>query len=213
MLGYHRLMNAHEPLLHPVAISDLRPTQITVGMHEVEQKRERWRRLSEEKGEEFLGRHMIPSVLGPKSRHYIVDNHHLARAMHDERVDSVMVTVQADLSSLSRQAFWRYLDNRALCHPYNDEGRRVGFDAIPTSIAKLVDDPYRSLAGNLRHVGGYAKDTTPFSEFLWADFLRARIKRKAIEKDFAAALKKALRLAKSDAAAYLPGWCGVDPIA
>jgi hypothetical protein len=88
----------------------------------------------------------------------------------------------------------------------------VGFDEIPTSIARLIDDPYRSLAGNLRHVGGYAKDTTPFSEFLWADFLRSRIKRKAIEKDFAAALKKALNMAKSDDANYLPGWCGADPI-
>ena len=38
----------------------------------------------------------------------------------------------------------------------------------------LVDDPFRSLAGELRRVGGYAKDTTPFSEFLWADFLRRR---------------------------------------
>ncbi len=55
---------------------------------------------------------------------------------------------------------------------------------FPSSIGKLVDDPYRSLAGNLRHVGGYAKDMTLFSEFLWADFLRQRIKRKSIEKDF-----------------------------
>ena len=51
----------------------------------------------------------------------------------------------------------------------------------------LVDDPFRSLAGELRRTGGYAKDITPFSEFLWADFLRRRIKRKAVEKDFNAA--------------------------
>jgi len=61
-------------------------------------------------------------------------------------------------------------------------------------------------------VGGYSKDMTPFSEFLWADFLRGRIRRKAIEKDFDTALAKALKLAKSQDAAYLPGWCGPDPI-
>jgi hypothetical protein len=205
-------MNAHEPILDPVAIADLRPTQITVGMHEVEQKRARWRKLSEESGGAFLGRHMIPSVLGPKGRHYITDNHHLARAMWDEGVKEVLVTVQADLSALSKVSFWRYLDNRALCHPYNDEGHRVYFDEIPTSISKLVDDPYRSLAGNLRHVGGYAKDMTPFSEFLWADFLRSRIKRKSVEKDFNRTLNKALGLAKSNEASYLPGWCGAAPI-
>jgi len=205
-------MNNHEPILHPIDIADLRPTQITVGMHEVQQKRDRWRKLTQEKGGDFLGRHMIPTVIGPKGRHYLTDNHHLARAMWDEGVKQVLVTVQADLSALSKVSFWRYLDNRALCHPYNGEGHRVPFDAIPSAISKLVDDPYRSLAGNLRHVGGYSKDMTPFSEFLWADFLRTRVKRKAIEKDFDVSLKKALKLAKSDAASFLPGWCGVDPI-
>jgi hypothetical protein len=211
----HRLfcvMIVHEPSLHPIAIADLRPTQITVGMHEVGQKRERWRKLSQEKGDIYLGRHMIPSVLGPKGRHYIVDNHHLARAMWDEGVKEVLVTVQADLSALPKLSFWRYLDNRALCHPYNAEGHRVYFDQIPTSVSKLIDDPYRSLAGSLRHLGGYAKDMTPFSEFLWADFLRSRIKQRAVEKDFARSLNKALIMAKSDDASYLPGWCGADPI-
>ncbi|MGH7022490.1 MAG: ParB-like protein, partial [Caulobacteraceae bacterium] len=202
----------HEPTLHPVAIADLRPTQITVGMHEVDLKREHWRELTAAKGADFLGRHMIPTVIGPKKRHYLTDNHHLARAMWDEGVTEVLVTVQVDLSALSKVSFWRYLDNRALCHPYNDDGVRVHFDEIPGAIAKLVDDPYRSLAGSLRHVGGYSKDMTPFSEFLWADFLRSRIKRRAVEKDFDDSLKKALKLAKSDDAAYLPGWCGVDPI-
>ena len=38
------------------------------------------------------------------------------------------------------------------------------------TVAELIDDPFRSLAGELRRAGGFAKDTTPFSEFLWADF-------------------------------------------
>lgn len=205
-------MSPREPILHPIAIADLRPTQITVGMHEVRQKREHWRKLSAEKGGDFLGKHMLPTVIGPKGRHYLTDNHHLARAMWDEHVQEVLVTIQADLSRLPKVSFWRFLDNRALCHPYNDDGHRVTFDEIPTSVAKLKDDPYRSLAGNLRHVGGYSKDMTPFSEFLWVDFLRSRIKRKAIEDDFDSALKRALKLAKSEDADFLPGWCGADPI-
>jgi len=75
----------------------------------------------------------------------------------------------------------------------------------------LVDDPFRSLAGELRRAGGYAKDTTPFSEFLWADFMRRRMKRKSVEGDFGHALEKALELAKSEEANYLPGWCGPVP--
>ncbi|MDQ2860484.1 MAG: chromosome partitioning protein ParB [Pseudomonadota bacterium] len=205
-------MITREPLLKPVAIADLRPTQITLGFHEVDQKRRQWRGKSGDDGDAFLGRHMIPSVLGPKARHYIIDNHHLARALHEEGVKEVLVTVAADLSALSKSSFWTFLDNRAWCHPYDVEGRRIDFAAIPTSIDKLRDDPFRSLAGDLRHAGGYAKDLSPFAEFLWADFLRGRFKRKAVEKDFARALKKALALAKSPAATFLPGWCGPDPI-
>jgi len=205
-------MPMREPILKPVAISELRPTQITVGLREVNLKRKQWRERSGEDGGDFLGRHMIPSVLGPKGRHYIIDNHHLARALHEEGVENVLVTVAADLGALSKASFWTYLDNKSLCHPYDAEGRRTGFDEIPTSIDKLRDDPYRSVAGELRRAGGYAKDTTPFSEFLWADFLRKRIKPKALEKDFPAALRRAVTLAKSKDAGYLPGWCGADPI-
>jgi hypothetical protein len=34
------------------------------------------------------------------------------------------------------------------------------------------------------------------------------VKRKIVERDFMRAIEKALKLAKSEDAAYLPGWCG-----
>jgi hypothetical protein len=34
------------------------------------------------------------------------------------------------------------------------------------------------------------------------------LKRKAVDDDFNGALEKALKLAKSSEASYLPGWCG-----
>ena len=201
-------MNTREPILHPVAIEDLRPTQMTVGFREVRQKRHEWRDRSAEGAGEFLGHHLVPTVIGPKGRHYVVDHHHLALALHEEGQANVLVAAMADLSQLSKSSFWTYLDNRAWCHPYDADGRRRDFDAIPKRIGDLADDPYRSLAGELRRAGGFAKDTTPFSEFLWADFLRARVGRKAIESRFMTALEKALKLARSDDASYLPGWCG-----
>ena len=153
-----------EPTLKPISIADLRPTQMTVGLREVEEKRRQWRELSEKHGPEFLGRHMVPTVLGPKGRHYVLDHHHLVRALHDEGVTQVLATVEAELSALSKTSFWVYLDNRAWCHPYDDSGTRRDFDAIPDNIGELKDDPYRSLSGELRQrFGGFAKDTTPFS--------------------------------------------------
>jgi hypothetical protein len=204
-------MTALEPILMPVAIDELRPTQITVGYREVAEKRREWRERSQKstrKAAEYVGRHLVPTVLGPGGRHYLVDHHHLALALHEEGMKDVLVTVMADLSALPKAGFWTYMDNRALCHPYDGAGKRRDYDAIPRRISALADDPYRSLAGELRRVGGFAKDATPFSEFLWADFLRRRVKAVQVKERFSAAVEKALSLAKSDAAAYLPGWCG-----
>jgi hypothetical protein len=208
-------MNAvRTPILTTVAIKDLRPTQMTVGLREVEAKRRQWRERSEtsaEKAAKFLGRHMIPVILGPKDRHYIIDHHHLSRALHDEGVKQVLVTVVAKLSRLDKAEFWTYIDNRGWLHPFDEEGRRRASEDLPKTVADLADDPFRSLAGELRRVGGFAKDTTPFSEFLWADFLRRRMKRKLVEQDFDAALEQAVQLAKAQQADHLPGWCGPVP--
>jgi hypothetical protein len=197
-----------DPILKPVSIADLHPTQITVGIREVKEKRKHWREERDKKRGEFLGKHMVPVVLGPNDRHYVIDHHHLARALHDEGVKHVLVTVVHNFSKLDRDSFWFVLDCHNLMHPFDDKGRRRSYKDIPKSVNDLVDDPFRSLAGELRRVGGFSKDTTPFSEFLWADFLRRQIKRKSVEHNFDHALEQALEMAKSEAANYLPGWCG-----
>ena len=94
------MRDVREPLLKPVPITELRPTQITVGMREVKAKRKYWREEGTKKGAEFLGKHMIPVILGPKQRHYVIDHHHLALALHDEGVKDILVTVVANLSKL-----------------------------------------------------------------------------------------------------------------
>ena len=207
------MANAREPILQPIPILSLRPTQMTVGMREVNEKRKRlqeyWRKhKSKKKQGEFLGRHMIPVVLGPDKRHYVVDHHHLARALHEEGVEDILVIVIADLTMVDRDAFWGVLDNHKWVYPYDAKGERCHFRDIPKTVADLKDDPFRSLAGELRRVGGFAKDTTPFSEFLWADFLRRKMSRKSVEANFDKAIEKALALGKSKDAVYLPGWCG-----
>jgi hypothetical protein len=201
-------MSRHEPVLNPVSIADLHPTQVTVGFREVEQKRLDWRDRTGEAGDKYLGRHMVPVVRGPKDRHYVLDHHHLCRALLEEGVEEVLVDVVADLRTLGKAEFWTYLDHHAWCHPYDAAGRRTSYAEIPRRMASLTDDPFRSLAGELRRAGGFAKDVTPFSEFIWANYLRRRIKRALVDRDFGSALKRALRLAKAPAAQCLPGWCG-----
>lgn len=201
-----------EPRIHPVTLIELRPTQITVGMREVKAKRANWRQQSGAKSKaRFLGRHLIPVIWGPKERYFVIDHHHLALALHHEGVRQVATTLVADLRALPSSSFWVYLDNRGWLHPFDAKGRRRSYEDIPRRLTDMVDDPYRSLAGELRVHGGYSKETTPFSEFLWADLLRRRISRALVVRDFARALEAALKLARSEEANYLPGWCGPLP--
>ena len=195
-------------MIHPIPILSLRPTQMTVGMREVKEKRKRFREQKKKKQAETIGKHMIPVVRGPDKRYYVVDHHHLARALHEEGIKDILVTVIGDLSMVEKDAFWGVMDNKRWVYPYDAKGERRHFKDIPKSIVDLKDDPFRSLAGELRRAGGFAKDTTPFSEFLWADFLRRHISHKTAEENFAKAMEKSLALAKSHDAVYLPGWCG-----
>ncbi len=202
------MASKREPILKPVKILSLKPTQLTVGMREVKEKRKLWRDHKPKKRGEILGRHMIPCVLGPGGEHYIIDHHHLARALHDEGIEDVLITTVADLSMVDRPLFWNAMDGHRFVHPYDTRGVRQSYDKLPKSITGLKDDPYRSLAGELRRAGGFAKDTTPFSEFLWADFLRRRVSRKTIVNNFSKALDQALSVGRGKDAVYLPGWCG-----
>jgi hypothetical protein len=199
-----------EPLLKPVEIMSLRPTQITVGMAEVEKKRQHWRKRTDGDGATYLGDHLIPCVLGPKESHWVIDHHHLALSLHLEGVRHVLVSTVADLSKLDRHSFMSFMDSRNWIHPYDADGKRCDPDELPKKITKLEDDPYRSLAGEVREAGGYAKDTTPYAEFMWADFYRRRLDLKSGKPIPEEIITKALVLAHSAKAGYLPGWCGED---
>lgn len=59
---------SQEPMLNTVAITDLRPTQITVGFREVAEKRRGWGQIPDDRRPAFLARHVIPVLLGPKTR-------------------------------------------------------------------------------------------------------------------------------------------------
>ncbi|MGV1941257.1 ParB-like protein [Agrobacterium sp. 22-211-1] len=197
-----------EPHLSPVEITSLRPTQMTVGLREVENKRKQWAAIREKKGPDFLGHHMVPVVIGYKQRLYLVDHHHLALGLHDEGVKHVLTSIVADLSHLGRQEFWSVMDHRNLVYPFDVEGARRPVDELPKQITDLQDDPFRSLAGAVRDAGGFAKIEAPFTEFLWADFFRRRVSSKDLRHSFDETMAEALELARSHDARHLPGWCG-----
>ena len=118
------------------------------------------------------------------------------------------MTVVLNLQRLEKDEFWILMYKRGLVHPFDKNGKRGAYSDIPKNVQDMADDPFGSLAGALRRKGGYAKDTTPFSEFLWAEFLRRRIDGAEVTQNFASALEAAFELAKKKDADHLPGWCG-----
>ena len=189
-----------------VLISELHPTQMTIGYAEVLLKRQQWRALDAGAKKAFLAKHPMPAVLGRKGRHFIVDHHHLARALFEEEVTSVPVTILADLSALDKDEFWNVMDYRQWVHPYDAKGRKHPCRAVQKEVSELQNDSYRSLAAAVRMAGGVAKEQTPFAEFLWADFFRRRISAKLLKLDPDTALTDAFLLVHDNAARHLPGW-------
>lgn len=202
------MLSGRQLIARFAAIADLSPTQVTLGMREVAFKRQRWRQKDRETAEHYLSNHPIPVILGPESGLFILDRHHLTRALYDEGMAQVPISIIANESALSHDEFWAALERHYWIHPFDDKGARVAYRDIPKSIHELIDDPYRSLAGALKRTGGYTKDKSPFSEFRWADFLRSRIDNESIAGDFDRALHQAMKLAQSCEARELPGWLG-----
>ena len=194
--------------LHEVEIHRLRPTQITVGMIEVHDKRDMLEGLKKSDRQAFLEAHPMPAVWGPDGKLYITDHHHLGRACSEAGVASACFMVEEDFSKVPIAQFWPKMAAVSWVHPIDQAGKPRPFDAIPDHVEKLVDDPYRSLAGYARNAGGFEKTPTAFAEFVWADFFRPRIRIGATRAEFSKCVEGALRLAMSPEAAHLPGYKG-----
>ena len=201
--------------LEQVLVSDLRPTQMTVGMAEVGVKRSQWAQLKSKERDKLLLSHWFPAVKGPKGRFFIVDHHHLGQALVQEDVKSVWLMQLADFSTLELGMFWRVMEFHHWAHPYDEKGERREFSAIPKQLTQLKDDPYRSLAGEVRRAGGYAKDAEPYTEFLWADYFRPLFRKTDLRSNGGQGLPEtlvteAVALARNPKAQFLPGWSGVS---
>lgn len=193
-----------------VPLDALRPTQVAVGRRAVAAKRRRLgsHAAKPRKLARYLARRPIPAVYGPGSEIFIVDHHHLSAALADSGVASAYVEILDDYSSLTPAKFWSAMEARGLVYPFDETGRRVALSRLPRGIRNLRADPYRDLAWSVREAGGFRKTRAPFSEFRWAEFFRARIDRVLVASDYKRAVTQATALARSLAAAGLPGFKG-----
>lgn len=196
------------PRLVEIKVSELRPTQMSIGSREVAQKVRKHKRLSDQEFESVARGTFFPGVIGPNKNLYITNHHHTALALLRRAEVHVQVGIQDDLSMLSMAEFWIFMDHRTWVHCYDTTGRRRPFEEMPAALSDLRDDPYRSLAAAVRENGGFAVLDLPYLEFLWANYFRCCLSTKLVRREPEAALKHAIKLAHSKAASYLPGWTG-----
>ncbi|QGM93823.1 chromosome partitioning protein ParB [Methylocystis rosea] len=185
-----------------VKLAQLRPTQMAVGYEEVGAKRAKWRALAAEEKLRFLASHPFPAAYGPGAQYFLIDGHHMALALLQERVDLVSVRQIEDLSNLEANQFFLALRKRGLIC---SSGAPQTLSALPRVLQDLADDPFRSLIARLRRDCGCPKDHAPFAEFRWADFLRVHLKLDLHRGDPALVIKAAKKLIRE-------AWCK-DPCA
>ena len=194
------------PKLEESIIQNAHPTQLTVGMIEVEDKTKHLASLKPQEQRDFMQAHPIPTVKGPQGALFITDHHHLARAALEAGVETGFFVTEADFSSSGVDEFWKLMDKNLWVHPLDQNGIRHLYSMIPEHLNELVDDVYRSVAGYVRDAGGYDKTPTAFAEFVWADFFRRSIPAELVRADFHAAVRTAVPLAQSHLAKGMPGF-------
>lgn len=176
---YGHLCKVHALALHP--------TQFAVGMYEVNLKVEKLKKaIAKNSLKDRLKGEPEPIVVGPNGEFYIIDHHHLARALaeidRDEKTYAVILenhlgeTIPADqfLQSMNQKGWAYFVDETG-------RGRTASeLEAQITDVLKMADDPFRSLAGEVRcdkncaadGSSGFIKTGVPFEEFKWAEHFR-----------------------------------------
>jgi hypothetical protein len=192
------------------SIMKLRPTQSGLGMEEVYHKVKQIKEMKSHELEEYINQKVVPVVIGPNGELYLIDHHHYAYSMHLAGHNEVKVNVIKNLSHLSVDDFWAEMINKKWAWLYLPNGKPIGPKKLPTSLTKLSNDYYRSLAWGVREQKGFnlSADKVPFFEFMWGSYFRKYLTEDLIKNDFSLATHFALKLSSHDLAKSLPGYKG-----
>jgi len=160
-----------------LTVYDVLPTQFSVGMEEVECKKNMFESLSNSDLEKYLKDHTVPVVIGPDG-YYLGDAHHMSRALMDADIDNdkkvLYCIIQENFHDLdSGYEFWEEMTTYGLLWLYDNKGSQpMDPEFLPSDLSGMQDDVFRSLAWMVRTSGGYGKEDTYYQEFLWANYFR-----------------------------------------
>ena len=211
-----KIKDAHlndDPKPERTRVLELKPMQIPGGMYEVQDKARDLRDMKKSDADDWLRERSVPILEDYKGRKRPVDHHHEARSAWEADHDEVYTHRYFDdelhrkIKALSRDEF--YAVTRAMGLFYDRDQFGVGPhdpNHLPEDVRGMADDPFRSVAWQVRKRGGYDKSSEPFAEFQWAQYFRERLKTYPTRADFEKSVLEAMRLVHDPAAKDLPGY-------
>ncbi|MFQ2014626.1 ParB-like protein [Aeromonas veronii] len=191
-----------------IGIDALHPTQGGVGQMQVDETQATLAGMSAKQLDKLMEKKEIPVVIAPDGSYWLVDRHHLTKALWQQGVKDARVKVIGRLQDKAN--FWSQMQNNHWAWLKDEKGQPLTPEQLPTSIDKLPDYPYRTLAGLLQDAGYFRKDKQVyFVEFAWASWLGKQMQWMPVDNsNLAARLQQAKRLACGSDASDLPGYPG-----
>ncbi|MGL5324952.1 MAG: ParB-like protein [Aeromonas sp.] len=191
-----------------IGIDALHPTQGGVGQIQVDETQATLAGMSAKQLDKLMKKKEIPVVIAPDGSYWLVDRHHLTKALWQQGVKDARVKVIGRLQDKAN--FWSQMQNNHWAWLKDEKGQPLTPEQLPISIDKLPDYPYRTLAGLLQDAGYFRKDKQVyFVEFAWASWLGKQMQWMPVDSaNLAARLQQAKRLACGSDAKELPGYPG-----
>ncbi|MFL9705888.1 ParB-like protein [Aeromonas veronii] len=191
-----------------IGIDALHPTQGGVGQIQVDETQATLAGMSAKQLDKLMKKKEIPVVIAPDGSYWLVDRHHLTKALWQQGVKDARVKVIGRLQDKAN--FWSQMQNNHWAWLKDEKGQPLTPEQLPTRIDKLPDYPYRTLAGLLQNAGYFRKDKQVyFVEFAWASWLGKQMQWMPVDNsNLAARLQQAKRLACGSDASDLPGYPG-----
>ncbi|MEY4296841.1 MAG: hypothetical protein RLZZ423_20 [Cyanobacteriota bacterium] len=194
-----------------VALAELQPTQLCVGMAEIRSRQRDFAGEDAKDRRRYLRGKPTPLVRSASGDLWMVDRHHRLRALLElDPQARAFGYVALQLEVADRDLVLQELHRRGWLYLY--DGRGLGPlapAALPRTLTATQDDPYRSLVWKLKREGVIAAaPLIPFHEFRWGAWLRSRTLPPFSSDRLDPALPAARALARSRAASHMAGWQG-----
>lgn len=188
-----------------IAISDLHPTQPSIGLMQVEERVIRMELGID--GVKYTSKHPVPVVQAPDGSFYVTDGHHLVSTLLRIGTTKVMADIIGRFDN--PRTFWNEMQNRQWVYLHDARGNPIPPSALPKHFQDLQDDPYRALAGYAESAGYFHRSEVYFAEFYWARYFGEKMGWQPVNRlNLLAALQSAEKVACLPEAKELPGYAG-----